>query len=463
MVFSSNIFLWIFLPVVLLLNLVFQKRGSNLVLLLASLFFYAWGEPVYILLMIFSIVFNWIVGLAISTVNLKRRKPILVVGIIINLGILGVYKYLGFISDIINSVCKAEVINAPDIILPIGISFFTFQAVSYIVDVYREDTGASKSLINVALYISFFPQLIAGPIVKYHDINEQIVDRTLSVSKFSSGARNFIYGLAKKVLIANTLGLCVDSIHADFMGMLDWRMAWIGALAYTFQIYYDFSGYSDMAIGLAEMFGFNISKNFDYPYLSTSITEFWRRWHISLGTWFKEYVYIPLGGNRKGDLRTYVNLSIVFFLTGLWHGANYTFVVWGLYNGFFIVLERVGFKKILDRCKPLAWLYSFFIVIVGWVLFRADNMSIAVEYLKTMFLSPSIVNVPIWSYLDYKTLCMLAGGFLGAGLLKKIVPLKVKSFWNKSAIEAVYLLALYVWCLAALASSTYNPFIYFQF
>lgn len=313
MVFSSAVFLLLFFPIVFIGNVLIKHRFSNYFLLMASLIFYAWGEPYLVCLMIVSVILNWLVGIALTKTEGKVRTIFLVAGITCDLGILGYYKYAGFFAEIFNSIVKREIIPVLDIALPIGISFFTFQAISYIVDVYRHDTDASSNLVNVALYISFFPQLIAGPIVKYRDINKQIINRSVSWIDVSDGFKRFIYGLGKKVLIANTLGRCVDTIYSYDIITIDSKTAWIGALAYTFQIYYDFSGYSDMAIGLGRMFGFRIMENFEHPYLSGSISEFWRRWHISLGSWFREYVYIPLGGNRKGSVRTYVNLILVFF------------------------------------------------------------------------------------------------------------------------------------------------------
>ena len=330
MVFSSAVFLLVFLPIVFVCNCLIKKEYSNYLLLVSSLIFYAWGEPYLVLLMIASIIVNWAIGLMLTRTQNVVKKLILTVGIVCDLGILGYYKYAGFLAETVNGLAGKEILPVIEIALPIGISFFTFQAISYVIDVYRGETDASRNIVNVALYISFFPQLIAGPIVKYRDINKQIENRTVKWYDVSDGFKRFIYGLGKKVLISNVLGLCVDTIYAYNITDIDAKTAWIGALAYTFQIYYDFSGYSDMAIGLGKMFGFNILENFNYPYLSKSITEFWRRWHISLGSWFREYVYIPLGGNRNGTARTYINLIIVFFLTGLWHGADMSFIIWGL-------------------------------------------------------------------------------------------------------------------------------------
>lgn len=328
MVFSSLVFLWIFLPAVLVLNYFIKPRYSNLFLLIASLLFYAWGEPRFVFLMILSICCNWYIGKRIECSS-NYKHILLFLGVLFNLALLGCYKYMGFAIKIINILWQKEILSVPEIDLPIGISFFTFQAIAYIVDIYRGEAKAQNKLVNTALYISFFPQLIAGPIVKYKEICQQIETRVITGEGMASGFRRFIYGLSKKVLISNTLGKSADLIFSMDITAISGKMAWSAALFYTFQIYYDFSGYSDMAIGLGKMFGFDIPENFNYPYLSKTIGEFWRKWHISLGTWFREYVYIPLGGNRKGNIRTYANLFIVFLLTGLWHGASFTFIVWG--------------------------------------------------------------------------------------------------------------------------------------
>lgn len=466
MVFSSAIFLLMFLPCIFIGNTLIKKEYSNYLLLLASLVFYAWGEPILVILMIVSCLLNWIIGVSVSKTEGKVRGLILAFGIICNLGILGYYKYAGFFAGIVNSVFNRELLPVPDISLPIGISFFTFQAISYIIDVYRNDTEASGNPVNVALYISFFPQLIAGPIVKYKDINKQIADRSVSLPDVSDGFRRFIYGLGKKVLIANTLGLCVDTIYAYDISAIDCKTAWIGALAYTLQIYYDFSGYSDMAIGLGRMFGFTIPENFNYPYLSASISEFWRRWHISLGAWFREYVYIPLGGNRKGNIRKYINLAVVFFLTGLWHGADMSFIIWGLYHGLFSIIERLGFKKILEKTKVLPVIYTFLVVNFGWVLFRADDTLSGVRYIARM-ISPwrhrELAGIAYWNYMDYKTIFVFVCAFIGMGFINRFTPKRLKDLWKGSVIEAVYCVIILLLSLASVASDTYNPFIYFQF
>ncbi len=465
MVFSSAVFLFLFGPITFILNFFIKDKYSNILLLAASLIFYAWGEPVLVLVMLASIIINWVVGQVVGGAVGIKKKAALVIGIICDLGILGYYKYAGFIIALLNSLFHNNIFTVPQINLPIGISFFTFQAISYIVDVYRNEIETSSKLVNTALYISFFPQLIAGPIVKYKDINKQIEKRKITGEKVSYGFRRFIYGLSKKVLISNVLGLCVDTIYAYDIAQIDCRAAWIGALAYTLQIYYDFSGYSDMAIGLGKMFGFDILENFNYPYMSRSITEFWRRWHISLGSWFREYLYIPLGGNRKGTVRTYINLIIVFFFTGLWHGAEISFVVWGLFHVFFSIIERIGFQKVLDKSHFLSLLYCFIIVNLGWVFFRADNTISAIRYLARMILPwrYADVSLPTWNYMDHKTIFIAICGGIGMGFLQTLIPDKLADKWKNSAIESIYLIILLILCLASVASDTYNPFIYFQF
>lgn len=470
MVFSSSIFLLLFLPAVYILNLIITKlfknstSASNVFLLLASLVFYAWGEPVLVLLMIGSIVLNWLCGLMVSHCSNGGRKVWTAVAVVGDLAALGYYKYAGFLVKTLNGLLGRQVLSPLEIALPIGISFFTFQAISYVVDVYRGTTKASKNPVNTALYIAFFPQLIAGPIVKYRDVNRQIESRFLSPARLADGFRRFVYGLAKKVLSANVLGLCVDQIYAYNIGVIDPLAAWIAALAYAFQIYYDFSGYSDMAIGLGKMFGFDYLENFDTPYLSSSVSEFWRRWHISLGAWFREYVYIPLGGNRKGKLRTYVNLAVVFLLTGLWHGADVSFILWGAWHGFFVILERLCLRKFLDRHRLFGGVGCFLVVLLGWVLFRAEDTVTAVTLLVRM-LRPWHYSLAIdWrEYVEPKTIAVFAAAVLGAGVLKVLVPEKWRKKWLHSVPEAVFCVALLLLCLAAIAGDAYNPFIYFQF
>ena len=460
MIFSSTIFLFLFFPIVFLINFIARKRFSNLVLLIASLLFYSYGESYYVLLLIISILTNWYVGLKISNLQNNYRKYALISGITLNLLILGYFKYSHFFANVFNGLLGTTLLDETIHHLPIGISFFTFQSISYLFDVYKEKCSPSRSLIKVGLYISFFPQLIAGPIIKYQEICNQIDDRKISWLKISEGTRRFIYGLAKKVLIANVLGEYVDDIFNTNLENINFYNAWVATLCYTFQIYYDFSGYSDMAIGLGKIFGFNIPENFNYPYASKSISEFWRRWHISLGSWFKEYVYIPLGGNRRGSIRTYFNLIFVFFLTGLWHGASFSCGVWGLYHGTFIIIEKMGLRKILDKMKYLSLCYCFFVVSIGWVIFRADNLNVASIFIKKMF-TPNLID-KIWSF-DYKVTFIFCVALLGSGIIQHFIPLKIKDYLRFSLLEALYCLVIFICSIASIISGNYNPFIYFQF
>ncbi len=469
MVFSSMVFLWLFLPIVIvgyfILNRFTKKETlKNVFLLLASLLFYAWGEPKYIILMIVSILVNWLIGMLMQS-HENQRKFYLIASVVFNLGLLGVYKYFNFFIDVINTTLGLS-LQFTEIALPIGISFFTFQILSYIIDLYRKEYEAQKNVINLALYISFFPQLIAGPIVKYIDVNRQLTSRTVSLDKVALGIRRFIYGLAKKVLIANTLAYCVDQIYglnsADVTGYL----AWIGMILYTLQIYFDFSGYSDMAIGLGKIFGFDFLENFNYPYLSSSIHEFWNRWHISLGSWFKNYLYFPLGGNRKGTTRTYVNLFIVFFATGLWHGASYNFILWGLYHGFFSILERVGFSKVLKRHTVFSKVYTLLVVSFGWVLFRAETLTQATDmYYRILMPFQFTSTTVLWQeWFGNRTIFVMICAIFGCGvhqlLFSKNHTLQKLQY---STAEIIYCVGLLLLCFALLASSSYNPFIYFRF
>lgn len=467
MLFSSMIFVWIFLPITLLGNFVLQKIGgnkaANILLLLSSLFFYAWGEPIYVVLMLISITINWLSGLALS--KFSNRKLILVVDILLNLGLLGYFKYMGMFVETINAIFKGQ-LSVPQISLPIGISFFTFQALSYAIDVYRKETETQKNWFKLALYVSFFPQLIAGPIVKYKDVSDQIDNRSISLNQTASGIRRFSYGFAKKVLLANVLGLCADKLYAIPIDSVTGIMAWIASVAYTLQIYFDFSGYSDMAVGLGRMFGFEFKENFNYPYMSLSIREFWRRWHISLSSWFRDYVYIPLGGNRKGEGRTYLNLFIVFFLTGFWHGASWTFVFWGIYHGIFIVIERLGFDKVLRRSKIISWLYCTLVVNFGWVFFRVDDIYRSLRYISRL-LRPwkyTVSQYSIFEFVNTQMLITIILGILGSGIIKLCgEKLRIRDKWKFSYAEIIYCVAIFFLSLLSLASSTYNPFIYFRF
>ena len=453
MVFSSLPFLFLFLTVVLLVSHILPFRFRNFFLLLANLVFYAYGEPVYVLIMIGSILVNFFAGLLMDKQSTQgRRRAVLVVGIVLNLAALGVFKYAGlFVSSL------PEV----DIALPIGISFYTFQAVSYLIDVYWDDCAASHNLINFASYISLFPQLIAGPIVRYKDVNEQLVSRRETPTLFNSGVRLFVVGLAKKVLLANQFGMLWDAMSADPVaaGALG---AWAGACAYTLQIYFDFAGYSDMARGLGRMLGFEFCINFNYPYISKSVTEFWRRWHISLSTWFRDYVYIPLGGNRCGKLRQCVNILVVWALTGFWHGAGWNFLFWGFYYGVLLLLEKLLLGKYIRRLPAVfQHLYAMVIVIIGWVFFASPDLSTALAYLQVMFsFSPGTMG---GASLVMPWLGMAVIGVVAATPLAKNLWEKLQGKKAMPLVEGALCLAALLLCTASLVSDSYNPFLYFRF
>ena len=468
MVFSSMVFLCIFLPVVFLLHLILPGiRAKNWMLLLASLVFYAYGEPVYVLLMIASAFVNYLSALLIEK-KPSGKKAVMTINVILNLGVLVLFKYTGFLAESFNAIFGTAV-PVPAIRLPIGISFFTFQAMSYVIDVYRGVTEPQKNFGKVLLYISFFPQLIAGPIVKYHDIAQEIENRTQTVDGVMNGIRRFIAGLSKKVLISNTVGLVADTLFAADISGLNAAAAWIGAISYMLQIYFDFSGYSDMAIGLGWMFGFHFKENFNYPYSSTSIREFWRRWHISLSSWFLEYLYIPLGGNRKGKVRTCINKFIVFLCTGIWHGANVTFLFWGIYHGCFLMLEEFVpfFRKEGGKIKTAVMrIYTLLVVCIGFVFFRADTMTQGVQWVKAMFTGFSMGAASTSLALQQLTPLYLVT-FTVACIASFPVFEKWKSdgryqaFYNNMAF--VCSIVGLVLCMLSLAGGTYNPFIYFRF
>ena len=464
MIFSSMFFLWIFLPLTFVGYFVVGKKLNNLLLLAVSLFFYAWGEPVYIALMLLSIVFNY--GMALLLVRFNRgKKVILTADIVINLLWLGYFKYFDFFLLNIEGMLHTD-FKFSGVALPIGISFFTFQALSYVVDVYRGECEAEKNIMVVALYISFFPQLIAGPIVKYKDIEAQIKCRSITTEGMAYGIRRFLLGLGKKVIVSNMLAQSVDRIVALDISDVTGALAWVMAIFYTLQIYYDFSGYSDMAIGLGKMFGFDIKENFEYPYISKSIQEFWRRWHISLSSWFRDYLYIPLGGNRCGTKRTYLNLGIVFLATGLWHGASWNFVLWGLYHGLFSIIERLGFNKVLKRSNVLSRVYTIFVVMIGWVLFRITDLGQASEYIKRMLLpfAYTVSNYSVRELVDVRVMLLAAFAILGSGIIQQVFQnTKLAKDYKNSKIEMIYCVVLAVVCFSLLASNAYNPFIYFRF
>lgn len=468
MLFSSMTFIFLFLPIVLLLYLVTKKELHNPILLAASVLFYAWGEPKYLAIMLLTIIINYLGAIAIDKYECK--KLILVFTILANLGFLIYFKYLNFIVNNINELCHAN-IHALNIVMPIGISFYTFQAISYVIDVYRGECKVQKDIYKLALFICLFPQLIAGPIVKYHDISEQIDSREVNFEKVNLGVKRFIIGLSKKILIANTLGAVADKIFIQNPHNFSHAIAWLGSVAYTFQLYFDFSGYSDMAIGLGLIFGFKFLENFNYPYISKSITEFWRRWHISLSTWFKQYVYISLGGNRSGKLKTLRNLGIVFLLTGIWHGAEWTFVIWGIWHGFFIILEKILNIKEFEQKKHsifvniLRHTYCIFVFLIGWVLFRADNIKYAWDYLMNMFgllhlHTENFVYAASYYIGNTEIITLIIALICSTPLFKNLLCVKHK--WGRMIIN-LWLSFLFFLSTITIASSTYNPFIYFRF
>lgn len=468
MLFSSIIFLCIFFPVVFVVSRLLGKKLQNIFLLVASLLFYAWGEPLYILLLISSIAINYFYGLIIDkSEKISTRKIWLTICIVTNILILGYFKYFNFFSESINTIFSSNIIQVRQIVLPLGISFYTFQILSYVIDVYRKDAKVQKNPIDLALYVSFFPELISGPIIKYRDINSQIKDRKINSSKTAYGIKRFIYGLGKKIIISNTLAACVDDILKNPVNELGTSLAWIVVIMYTLQIYFDFSGYSDMAIGLGRMFGFDFMENFNYPYISRSIQEFWRRWHISLSTWFREYLYIPLGGNRKGKIRTYVNLFIVFLTTGLWHGASLNFIFWGLFHGFFIIIERMFLGKLLknNRFKFINHIYTMMVVMIGWLFFRVENILDAFRMLKVMFI-PTKGSYMIGQFVNNKAIFCLILAVLLCGIVQSVFKKMMEVLYNEERVyvlESIYQFGILFVSMMLLVTNTYNPFVYFKF
>lgn len=464
MVFSSILFLFYFLPAILILYYLAPKRNRNLVLFIGSLFFYAWGEPIYVGLLLLSTVFNYFIGIEIEKRedNKKLQKSILVLGVVLNLTMLTVFKYTNFLIGIVNTVLPHD-LPLTKITLPIGISFFTFQTMSYIIDVYRKTTKAQKNYISFGTYVALFPQLIAGPIVRYNTIDSQLATRRETIEGFTKGVICFTAGLAKKVLIANNIGLLWETLSAMPVGEMSVLSSWLGIFAYALQIYFDFSGYSDMAIGLGRMFGFEFEMNFNYPYISTSITDFWRRWHISLSTWFREYVYIPLGGNRVNKARAYLNLLIVWTLTGVWHGAGMNFVAWGLYYAVILIIEKSVLYKFLEKLpKVLRVIYSLFLVMIGWVFFASNTMGDALSYLGVMFGIGNVALVNSAFLYNISSYAILLTASVAAMLP---YPKKIwqKHFGDNNLVAIIVVLLTVIVCTAYLVDSSYNPFLYFRF
>ena len=466
MVFSSTIFLCVYLPLVLLGYYICPKKGRNLFLLIVSLVFYAWGEPKYVFLMIFSILVNYIFGRLMdkNRGRQKRMKLLLVLSVVIDIGLLSVFKYTDFIITNVNAIFGSS-FDLLNIALPIGISFYTFQAMSYTIDVYRNDVRVQKNLIDFGMYITMFPQLIAGPIVRYADVQDQLAERSVTTADFSEGVMRFVVGLGKKVLLANQMGAVWSDIYA-LGGDVSALMAWTGAIAYTFQIYFDFSGYSDMAIGLGRMFGFKFPENFRYPYQSVSITDFWRRWHITLSTWFKEYLYILLGGNRRGLARQALNLLIVWSLTGFWHGAGWNFVMWGLYYFVILFIEKLFLLKALDKLpKFFRHVYALLLIIIGWVIFASDDVSVLLPYLGSMFgANGAIGGMDVYTLLT-KAVLLIICCIASTELPKKLFLSAAGAMNEKAAftLKSVLMIALLALSMILLIGDSYNPFLYFRF
>lgn len=464
MVFSSLVFMFAYLPITLLAYYLVPRQGRNIFLFIVNLIFYGWGEPKLVLLMVFNIFFNYIGGWLVDKyrADAKKKKLFLILTCVLDIGILAVFKYTGMITETLNML---PFLNIPElqISLPIGISFYTFQTMSYVIDVYRDDAPVSKNFINFGTYVALFPQLIAGPIVRYRDVAEQLVNRRETLEMFTKGVKLFMVGLAKKVIIANTMGTLTTNIFAttDENGVVG---TWVGMIAYTFQIYFDFSGYSDMACGLGNMLGFEFLKNFNYPYIAKSITDFWRRWHISLSTWFKEYVYIPLGGNRKGVKRQILNLLIVWGLTGLWHGAAYNFVLWGLYYGLLLILEKFVLKKFLDILPSfIQHIYTLFIIIIGWGLFYFTDVGQLGEFMVDLFnfgngiCGNQALNL-IMSNLPMLIIAAVASTPLATMLYTRFE--HTRFMWIP---ETLYCMGVLAVSTASLVNQSYNPFLYFRF
>ena len=464
MVFSSLVFMFAYLPITLLAYYLVPRQGRNIFLFIVNLIFYGWGEPKLVLLMVFNIFFNYIGGWLVDKyrADAKKKKLFLILTCVLDIGILAVFKYTGMITETLNML---PFLNIPElqISLPIGISFYTFQTMSYVIDVYRDDAPVSKNFINFGTYVALFPQLIAGPIVRYRDVAEQLVNRRETLEMFTRGVKLFMIGLAKKVIIANTMGTLTTNIFAttDENGVVG---TWVGMIAYTFQIYFDFSGYSDMACGLGNMMGFEFLKNFNYPYIAKSITDFWRRWHISLSTWFKEYVYIPLGGNRKGVKRQILNLLIVWGLTGLWHGAAYNFVLWGLYYGLLLILEKFVLKKFLDRLPSFVQhIYTLFIIIIGWGLFYFTDVGQLGEFMVDLFNFGNGICGDQAFNLIMSNLPMLIIAAVVSTPLASMLYTRFEHTRFMWIPETLYCMGVLAVSTASLVNQSYNPFLYFRF
>ena len=502
MLFSSMIFLWLFLPFVLVVNLVLPIWLSNFFLLAMSFIFYAWGEQEYIWLLLLSLAVNYAGALGIEAVRGSRPaageaagaagvtagtavstdsqtasgagkhtlftpdKLLLVLLVAVNLGFLGYFKYFDFLTGLVNKLAGGTVAEPKNLLLPVGISFYTFQMISYAADVYRGTTGAERNLLNLGLYMSFFPKMIQGPIERYQGMGARIRNRHVTPELFACGARRFIYGLGKKVILANQFGSVVDKVLANPMDQISGGLGWYVGILYTLQIYFDFSGYSDMAVGLGKMLGFELTENFNYPYLARTVGEFWRRWHISLSGWFKDYLYIPLGGSRKGTVRTCLNLMIVFLCTGFWHGAGLSFIAWGLYYGVLQAAERLFLKKRLEHLPgAVSFLYMFFVTVTGWTMFRADSLTRGIMLLGQMLaMRPGVYDSSM--FITHKTTVFMIIGVLLCGPVQAMAPGVRHHMTDKDGIslmEGAWLILLFAYSIAVAVGSTYNPFIYFRF
>lgn len=468
MVFSSLLFTFAFLPVTIILYYSLGKHLRNIVLLTASLFFYAWGEPVYVLLMCGSIMINYCIGMILGRDDTSRRKRklFLIISLVFNLGCLAYFKYFGMIINTISSIGSWN-LNVGIPALPIGISYYTFQTLSYVIDVYRRKIKPQKSLILFALYITMFPQLVAGPIVNYADVESHLADRSMTYNKFYTGVHRFLCGLAKKVLLANNIGMLWGEVKIMPNTEISVLMAWAGIIAFTLQIYFDFSGYSDMAIGLGRMFGFDFKENFQYPYISQSISEFWRRWHISLGSWFKEYVYIPLGGSRMGKVKLIRNIFIVWFLTGIWHGASWNFILWGIYFGVLILIEKLVLKKSISRWpRIIRHIYLLLVVIIGWVFFEFTNLTDILRFLSIMFGIGGNNFIDNQVVMELKTYAAL---YIVCIIVASPWPTKLALLFKKTHLDIYGFVVNFYYCMLIflvtgyMVASTYNPFIYFRF
>ncbi|MBS6160141.1 MAG: MBOAT family protein [Firmicutes bacterium] len=470
MIFSSIFFLFVFLPITLFLYYIVPWKLKNFMLLLCSLIFYAWGEPVYVFLMLFSIIFNYLSGIEIDgyreNENTKMLRYSFWFTVVVNLAILGFFKYYGFLINNLNTILPFE-IPYKELSLPIGISFYTFQTLSYIIDVYKGVVPVQKNFVSFGAYVTMFPQLIAGPIVRYTDVDAQLSKRTHSLYKFGQGVSWFLRGLGKKVLLANNIGMTYDAIAAILPAERSVLTAWIGCVAYAMQIYFDFGGYSDMAIGLGKMFGFEFIKNFDYPYISKSVTEFWRRWHISLGTWFREYVYIPLGGNRVSKAKHIRNILVVWMLTGFWHGAAWNFMLWGLYYGLLLLAEKLFLAPKLERLpQKVQQTYCFILVLFGWVLFFSPTLKDAFVYIGNMFGiggSGFIDSTGLYYLTSNLILLVICALCSTPWLWKKFRRFTLQKGKYPSVAAAVVYTAIFILSIAYLVNATYNPFLYFRF